>query len=691
MTPQQELELIRIRARARARAAQSKQGNPPPAGMTAQQAAEADMAGATQGVPERRAYEASPIASGVASAIKGVPFVGEYADEATGAVFGRQAMERQRMAAKGFETANPLLATGLQLGTGVAATVPMAMAAAPAVIARAGSSLASNVVRGAAAGIVAGGTEGAVSGYGAGNEGDRVDSAVTRGAVGAGLGGVIGAAAPVVSRGVSNAVRNMRGKPDAAAAARLGGSPQSAEVVGRMLANDDPAQAAARIAAGGDAAMVGDAGPATAGLLDTAIQRAGPGGRVARSAIDARAGDATGDMVSALDRFLGRPVPTRQAAKDIAKRSQALRQRAYDVAFSKPIDYASQAGEAVEDALSRIPDRIKRAAIQSANEEMQSLGLRNQQIMASIADDGSVTFQQMPDVRQLNALKQALDRLGSETDVFGRPTAEAITPRRLSRQLSQALKDAVPEYKRATQLGGQKIAEDNALDIGRRVLSTRTTREEVTEAMKGATAAQQRAARTGIRQQIDEAMSNVRRAITDTNMDAREGIQVLRDLSSRANREKLRIVLGDQVTDALLKKVDEASRAFELRASVATNSRTYARQSMDQAVSDLTQPSVIGELLSGSPMQATRKLVQSMTNMTPQARQAVEEKIYGEIATMLTGPRGPQAQAAAAELVRLLERQPATEALAKRIGMAAGVTAASGAYQATAPIAKAQR
>jgi hypothetical protein len=70
-----------------------------------------------------------------------------------------------------------------------------------------------------------------------------------------------------------------------------------------------------------------------------------------------------------------------------------------------------------------------------------------------------------------------------------------------------------------------------------------------------------------------------------------------------------------------------------------------------------------------------------MTNMTPQARRAVEERITGEIATMLTQRTGPDAQRAAAQLVQMLERAPITESLARRIGQAAGASVAVGGYQ----------
>ncbi|MCZ4093046.1 hypothetical protein [Sinorhizobium psoraleae] len=49
-------------------------------------------------------------------------------------------------------------------------------------------------------------------------------------------------------------------------------------------------------------------------------------------------------------------------------------------------------------------------------------------------------------------------------------------------------------------------------------------------------AAERRGVAQGIRSQIDEKIANVTRAVQDGNMDAREAIKGLKDLSSRAAR-----------------------------------------------------------------------------------------------------------------------------------------------------------
>lgn len=626
-----------------------------------------------------------PIASAVASAMRGVPFVGEGLDEFAG-MLGRamgdpMAGDAMRAGRRGFERANPGTAAAAQIGTGLTTGAGMVAAAAPLTAAApAGAGL--QALTGLGAGTILGGAEGAMQGALAADGGNRLQGALEGGVPGAIVGGGVGAVAPLVGAGVRNAARYVRSRPDAAVARSVGGSPPSAELVGRMLVNDDPAAIQRALDEAGPAGMMADAGPATSGLLDAAIQSAGPAGQIARRAIDQRAAEAGQEITSALDQFLGKPRGIKAAARDISGRTAAIRKQAYDNAYASPIDYASPQGRALEGALSRIhPDEML-PAINEANREMYSLGLRNEQIMAQIDDAGNVVFQEMPNVRQLDALKKALDKAGSETDIFGRPTPGAVRPMRQARELRKALGEAVPAYNRAVQLGGQKIAEDKALDTGRRILQDGFSREDVADALENAPPELVRQAKIGLRRQVEEVMANVKRSIGDPNMDAREGIAAMKALSSRATREKLEIVLGKTEAEALTNRIDRASKAFELRANTAANSKTFARQQMGEAIREITEPGMIGDLLSGSPVQATRKLVQSMTNMTPEARRRVEEQIAGEIATILTGPRGQDAKDAAMRLIQSLERVPATEELARRIGQAAGVTVGVGGYQA---------
>ena len=648
-------------------------------------------------------------------ALEGVPFAGEYLDEASGFIDEKLmggtpglVENRVRAANDQFEKDHPYQSMGANLAGGLAVAAPLAVGAAPSIAGRLPTSMAGKMATGAGFGLAGGAAEGVVSGYGSGTtEAERRANAINRGLIGAGMGGFLGAAAPVAAKGAENLIGYIKGRTTKAAANDLGVSPEAADVVSRMVNNDGGEAAVARIADAGSDGMIADAGPATAGLLDATIQGAGPSGRIARDAITERSAAAGREIRSSLDQFLGKPRGLKEAGRDIAKSSSAARQKAYDAAYNTPINYASPSGRKVEEVLSRIPSRQMQAAITEANEEMVSLGLSNQQIMAQMADDGTVKFVEMPNVRQLDALKQALDKAGSVEDIFGRPTQEAIRPRRMARELRAAISDAavsfkdtndlgqklltgpggaVPKgvrtYERALKLGGQKIAEDKALETGRRILQPGFTREDVQDALSDVSYAELRQARTGLRRQIDEVMVNVKRSIGDANMDAREGIKAMKELSSPAVREKVAVVMGEKDAKKLLSRIDRASKAFELAARTADNSKTFARGEFKNMVADITEPGAIGKLMEGSPMQSSRALIQSMTKMDPKTRQATEERIAGEIATLLTQRRGPKAEAAVKTMISQLEREPATRALAQNVAQKVGALTVSGGYTA---------
>ena len=144
--------------------------------------------------------EEHPTAAGALTFLQGAPFVGEYAEEALAQIAPyinpantpEQTLETLRGARAEFAEKRPALATGLSVGGAIAGSLP-ALAVAPAA---AGRNLLIRGLQGAGIGAAAGGVEGAVSGYGAGETPeDRLAKAGQYGALGLGLGGLVGGAA----------------------------------------------------------------------------------------------------------------------------------------------------------------------------------------------------------------------------------------------------------------------------------------------------------------------------------------------------------------------------------------------------------------------------------------------------------------------------------------------------------------
>ena len=417
-------------------------------------------------------------------------------------------------------------------------------------------------------------------------------------------------------------------------------------IVMRAMSADDALTGAGqqRLLAAGDDAMLADSGSGAQRLIDAAMVESPPAARMATAAIEGRATDASHKLTGVLDDQLGAPQGLNSAARDIAQNTKAARGDAYDAAYSRPIDYSSGAGRNIEAALDRVPNRVLDTAIKTANERMTAKGLQNQQILVNVAEDGTVSFREMPNVRQLDQIKRVLGEMGAEgIDQFGRQTSDGNMYSTLARSIKRATADAVPEYSAAVRLGGDKIERDLALRLGSDLLSKRTTREAVRDAAEDMSDDARAEAARGLRSYIDEKLANVQAAMTDTNLDAREAWTLVKDMSSRANREKIQTLLGDDASQAIFSQLDESMKAFELRAAVAKNSATAVRQSTAQGVKDVVEGGVINRVREGQPLQTGKGMVAAILGRSPEAKQKISDELYMGMVEALTGPRGNEA------------------------------------------------
>lgn len=557
-------------------------------------------------------------------------------------------LSRERGKLDQFRDQSPITATVAEIGGAlpVAAALPMGAAGMSA-------SLPARIGAGAAVGA----GEGAIYGFNAGEGGakNRMTNAATTGAVGAG----VGALAPAVGAAAKNVGQRLLSRQQAR---RLGISGPTYEVLRRAFSADDTltGQGAQRVAAAGDDAMIADSGPTARALLDVSIQRSGPAGRAASDAIEGRVTTAGSRLTGALDDVMGVPGNTLRKGY-----SDGVRQ-AYEAAYSAPIDYASDAGRQIETLLQRVPGQ----ALRRAKELMQLEGVNSNQILADIADDGSVVFQRLPDVRQLDYITRGLNATADAQATAGQMGGQTAMGRaysNLSREIRKTLKDAVPDYATALNLSAGEIRERQARDFGLSFLRPNVTRDEVTDALSGMGNAEKARVAEGVRQYVDDTLSNVKAALSSQNMDIRETEKLFKELSSRANREKLTTLLGRNDARRVLREIDQTGRALDLKASVAGNSKTFARQAVDQTVQDQAKDGVLGSLREGDPIEAARAVVRSVIGRSATSRTAETDKIYEEIARYLTGPRGLDAKQAVQQLESMV---PLIDDQVRRLGMA---------------------
>lgn len=621
-----------------------------------------------------------PAMGAVGNFLTGGMFVGEGIDEVAGQVGGPIARETARQSVQQFRENRPVAATAAQLTGGVLSALPFAGPGARAV-----SALPGVLPKAAAAvggGAVAGGLEGASQGYLSGTTPeDRRERAVTGGVIGSGLGagaGTVGLGLGALGKAAAQRIKRLDLD---VIADEFGVDRKAAQIIKRALVNDDLDAAQEALQRAGDDAMLADAGRGTASLLDAAAQTGGAPLRVAREAVNARARAAQPKIVGVLDDVLGDPTGRRAAATAIRQRTARARQQAYDAAYGAAIDYADDAGRQIESVLERVAPRTMRSAINEANDAMRDAGVRNMQIMAEIADDGSVTFREMPNVQQLDYLKRALDDIARKgTDpATGQMEDAARRAANQAKSLRDAVAEAVPEYRRALKIGGDTIAERDALEMGRRLMSEHITVEDVAETVRGASDAQKKAIRQGLRQDLEKRMGAVRATMTDNAVDARQAVKATLDTSSENVRKKLMLALGPDY-NKFSKGMDQASAALELRAAMAANSATAIRKSIQKGIDEVMEPNAVQALLRAEPQTAAQKTVQAATgfNELPSVQR---EAVLERVAQVLTGVRGDDAQKALQVVRRAMEGQPVSDAQANLVGRVVGSGAFISAHQ----------
>lgn len=618
-------------------------------------------------------------AGATANFLKGVPFVGEWFDEAMGPERG-QAMNQM---AGAFERQNPKSAIASRIAGGIVGTAPVVAAAAPTAVGMGAATLGARVLQGVTAGGLMGAVEGGVQGAGRAEDEGRGANAKDGAIVGGLLGSVLGGAAPVVSDSVKSVLMRVKGSGLKEISRQLGISKEAAQAVKTALDGDDLATAAKAIENAGDGAMLLDASNATRSLAQAASKSGGAAQKTIQNAVEDRVNATSQSVVQGLDNAMGAPPSGLMgAAEEIASRTAPKRAAAYDAAFASPIDYASQQGRNVEEVLSRIPPARLNQAIKQANEQMTWRGASNKQIMAEVADDGAVKFVEMPNVEQLNALKIELDNIGrAGVDNFGRPTAEGRLARDMASGVRDATVDAAPAYGEALKVGGDKIAMDQALEMGSKLMRPGVTREDVFRQLGSASLDERNAAKAGVRMYFDDALANIKKVASDPNIEARQLNKAWSELSSPANRAKLDLVLGKSEAAALFKGLDEAEYALSARAAVSRNSDTAINQAIQRNVEESVQPGALSKVLSGQPVAAVQEVIQSVTGADASVSQAQKAQIFNEIAEALVGKKGKTAETALKLIDSAMAGERLTAAQSSVIAHAVSGQSAGAAYQ----------
>lgn len=631
----------------------------------------------------------NPIAARIVSAGRGIPFIGEYLDEAAGALAGmtdgpeaaQRATEASRTLARSMQERRPVEAALTQAGVGIGASLPLALATAPSV---ATSTVGGTILRGGLVGTAAGGTEGLVAGYGAGEGEDRMRSASERGLIGGLLGGALGAAVPAIGAGIGQ----IAGRTSAR---RVGGI---AEDIGieepglRVLAERAGMETPGSVRPTNVPASLAETSAPMRQMLDVTVSSPGVGATVARENISQQAAAAAGRVQSTLDDVLGEPSGILARQRDIMANTAADRGNLYNQAYGRVIDYTTDAGDALRNMLrNRIPANV----VRRANELMEIEGVPSQQRLLQVDEAGNViSSTRMPDVRQFDYIKRALDDQ-AVSDAASPNVSRAY--RTLSRELRETLDEAVPEYRAARSAAAEAIGDREAVQTGADLFRRNFTAEDAREAVRDMTEGELLNVRAGVRQYIQDQIDNVLIPLDEITSEAgvaarNQALDAIKRLvRTEASQNKLRAILGDTDAENLINRLRDQIPSLEA-AAVGGGSPTQPRQALTAAQQQLFDGGLMQTVREGDPFRALAALpsrVLSYGARTP-AEQAQSARDIA--APMLSRQMAPDALAnlrsqiqRAQELYQLpLQRTQAGQVLGYQGGVSAAPVA-GGAYQ----------
>ena len=635
-----------------------------------------------QGTPDQQRADwarDNPAAQRGAAVLQGVPFAGEYTDEAAGMLMGQEARDRLRALQDTQAADRPWETFGLNLLGGGATAVIGAGLAGPQALSRfssmPGPAKAAAVIGG---GAVAGGTEGYVSGYGAGKTPEESSRLAQQRAI---IGTVAGGAIPATVLGGNKVVQRIT---------RPGGPGMDRRIADQLteFMGDDELGAAgeAAIRRGGPEAMLADAGPGAQALADSSVSNSPAALRRVGSALDDRISTQKGATDQALDGLLGSPVGVRTAQRDIRSQTAGARGSAYDAAYSGQIDYLTPQGEGLEDLLNRA-ERAAPGTFARANRMMAGEGVPNSQMMIiEQLPDGTFKYRKPPDTRQIDYITRALRNTAEGTrDVRGVVSDEGRILGNLARSIRDDVKDLNPAYRTALEEASGSLGRENAVRMGNDIISDSMGRDDLAEALRTTSGRGEiNEVMQGLRTAIDDKMAEARAVLSDPNMDAREAINAVKALSSRKTRDKISMLLeaygrpdaAEQIFDTL----DKMGQSLSVRANIGRNSKTAVRQALNENQKVIQRGGAMRRVGRGEPINAVREGLQAMTGQRDIDMQALGERLNEQLADVMTGQRGQ----AAIDTLRNVRRY-GEDSAANRAAMTSRNAIGLGAAAATVP------
>lgn len=454
---------------------------------------------------------------------------------------------------------------------------------------------------------------GAVAGLGEGEGVERLANAKT----GALVGGIVGAVAPPLARGVGNIAETVADRARGVPPQMAGFSKDAVSRVSRA-ASDDNIAATPRPAA--PETMVADLGPNLRGQAGAIANQPGEGQAIVTGALEGRRAGAAGRITNATDAALG-PAQNLVDLEKFVTQGSSARAAPFRAAYenstipmtprlAQVIDRA-QASGAMKEAQRLIdiegPPKTEAAFYDYVKRGLDSLSEGAQ------GPHGRATTLSRAYGNLARDLRETID----DILVPGGPSSAKDI---VAHFKSGGTPDQVSPYALARYYSGEGLQFRDALEEGGKAFSRGTHPDQLRADMQTMTSPERLGYVAGARGQVRDTIGNAASALRQNG-----DIKAMQQLGSEYARDKLEQIALPGSAKNLVDRLDSEARFADTYNQVTQNSKTASRQAAQQefpvAAEVSRTPDVTGTTAVGLAAQATRNAIDALRGGALTAKQ----------------------------------------------------------------------
>lgn len=367
-----------------------------------------------------------------------------------------------------------------------------------------------------------------------------------------------------------------------------------------------------------DALVVDALGENGGRLARTVSNRGGKGAQELSQKVHARQASQNDRVNAQIGKSLGDPDSYHDTLDSAIQQLRTNAAPAYSKAYGVNIDYAKH-GPSFTSVWNRVPPRLQKKVLDSANDILISEGKQPKQIGSVIGRNPNGTVTPLPDVEQWDYIKRGLDAVIEAENVQGAAGGMSAIGRSINgvkKDLVSLLDKAVPEYAQARKIYSDDLSVKNALELGRKSLNTDA--ELIRKTMTGLDVASKETFRIG----YARAMADV------INRMGLGGDAISRLWAAPARQARLKEVFGSKAEFDKFTRFAQGEEQMRRSYTALTGNSTTARQLSDMvdggndAVVDIVGKAASGNFV-GATVSALTKSLKTIGGLTEAKADAI--------------------------------------------------------------------